>query len=227
MLTGARDIHMAKAKILITDDHRVVIEGIKSALRDHEDFEVVGEAVNGRDAVRKVRTLEPDIVIMDISMPDLNGIDSTLQIKKINPDVAVIIFSMYSSKEYVIDLFRAGISAYILKEDPMSQLLAALKEAKAGRKYFSEMVQQIMLDHLTNAGPGQAMAKDPFEGLSLREREVFQLLAEGASIKDIARRLNLSPKTVESHKYHILQKLKVQSVNDLTKMAIRKKIISI
>jgi len=218
---------MQKASILIADDHRVVMEGIKSALREYPEFEVVGRALNGREAVKLVKQLMPDIVIMDISMPDLNGVDAALQIKKFNPNIAVIIFSMYSNKEYVVDLFKAGVSAYVLKEDPMTELILAIKAAMGGGTYFSTMVQNVLLNHMKALEVGKRNTRDAFEDLSLREREVFQLLVEGTSIKDTAKKLDVSPKTVETHKYNIMEKLNVRTVSELTKIAIKKKIIQI
>ena len=123
---------MDKTKILIVDDHRVVIEGIKSALQEHPEFEVVGEAGDGLQAVDSTKSLRPDIVIMDISMPNLNGIEATRQIKQHNPEIQIVIYTMHSDKELVIDLFRVGISAYVLKDDPLSDLTIALKAVKGG-----------------------------------------------------------------------------------------------
>jgi DNA-binding NarL/FixJ family response regulator len=218
---------MRKATILIADDHRVVIEGISSALREYSEFEIVGRALHGREAVRLVKQLMPDIVVMDISMPDLNGVDAALQIKKYNPNIAIIIFSMFSNKEYVVDLFKAGVSAYVLKEDPMSELILALKAARGGGTYFSTMVQNVLLHHMKALETGKKYTKDPFEELSLREREVFQLLVEGKSLKETAKKLDVSPKTVETHKYNIMEKLNVRTLSDLTKIAIKKRIIQL
>ena len=212
---------MKKTKILIVDDHRVVIEGIKSALEGHSEFEVVGEALNGREAVKLSQSLRPDIVIMDISMPDLNGIDATLQIKKLSPDIQIVIFSMYANREYVIDLFMAGISAYVLKDDPLSELILALKAVCGSGTYFSTMAPRILASHL-RALKEEKKGTGGFENLSLREREVLQPLAEGKSIKEIAGKLYISPRTVESHKYRIMSKLNAQSLADLVKIAIRK-----
>ena len=217
---------MDKTKILIVDDHRVVIKGIKSAFADYPEFEVVGEAFNGRQAIKLVESLRPDIVIMDISMPELNGIDATLQIKKKFPDIRIVIFTMYSNKEYVIDLFMAGISGYVLKDDPMSDLIFALKAVKGGGTYFSTMTPSVLLNHMKALENGNT-CKDLFNSLNMREREVFQLLAEGNSIKKIANQLFISPKTVESHKYNIMTKLNIQSMADLIKVAIRKNIINV
>jgi DNA-binding NarL/FixJ family response regulator len=215
---------MSKTRILIADDHRVVIEGIRSSLRDYAEFEVVGEAFNGRQAVKLAESLQPEIVIIDISMPDLNGLDATLQIKKISPDIRVIIYTMHSDREFVVDLFKAGISAYVLKEDPMSDLILAIKAVSGGGTYFSTMTPTILLRHMKELEDG-TVEKNGFGLLSLREREVFQLLAEWKSPKEIADTLCISPKTVESHKYNIMAKLNLSSMGDLIKLAIRKKIV--
>jgi len=215
---------MEKAKVLIVDDHRVVIEGIKSAINNHREFEVIGEARDGLQAVERVQSLKPDIVIMDISMPNLNGVAATKQIKQINPDIGIVIFTMYSNKEYVVDLFKAGVSAYVLKEDPLSDLILALKSVKNGGTYFSATAPTILVRHMAEL-ERQTKEKDPFERLSQREREVFKLLAEGKGIKKIADKLFISPKTVETHKYNIMEKLKATSMADLTKLAIRKNLI--
>lgn len=215
---------MGKTRILLVDDHRVVVEGIKSALADHPDFEVVGEAYNGHQAVKLARTHHPDIVVMDISMPELNGIDATLQIKNLNPDIRIIIFTMYSQKEYIIDLFKAGISAYVLKEDPLSDLFFAMQAIKQGGTYFSTAAPTLLVRHLSELEGGEK-AKEGFDCLSLREREVFQLLAEGKPVKAIADKLCISRKTVESHRHNIMEKLKVSKVIDFTKIAIQKGLI--
>ena len=217
---------MAKTKILIVDDHYVVIEGIKSALKDHPEFELVGEAADGLEAVELVKSLGPDIVIMDISMPNLNGLGATEQIKKFNPEICIVIYSMYADKEFVIDLFKAGISAYVLKDDPLSDLILALKAVKGGGTYFSTMAPTILLRHMEELEKTDK-DQDAYDTLSMREREVFQLLAEGKSIKKIANQLFRSPKTVESHKYNIMEKLQAESIVDLTKIAIRKNLIKL
>jgi DNA-binding NarL/FixJ family response regulator len=213
-----------KTKILIADDHRVVIEGIKSCLRDYSEFEVVGEALNGRQAVKLAESLHPKILITDISMPDLNGIDTTLQIKKADPNIRIVVYTMHSDREFIIDLFKAGISAYVLKEDPISELILAVKAVNGGGTYFSTMAPTVLLRHIQHLEEGKIPEGD-FEILSLREREVFQLLAEWKSTKEIAHQLCISPKTVETHKYNIMTKLNLDSMADIIKLAIRKKII--
>jgi len=220
---------MTKTKVLIVDDHRVVIEGIKSALSVSPDLEVIGEALNGHQAIKKAKSLKPDIVIMDISMPDLNGIDATLQIKKMDPHIKIIIFSMYSNREYVVDLFKAGISSYVLKKDPMSDLVSAIKAVERGGTYFTTISSEILLNYVKELDNSNNNINNTngFESLSLREREVFQLLSEGKSIKEIAETLGISRKTVETHKYNIMEKLHAKNITDLTKLAIKKGIIQL
>jgi DNA-binding NarL/FixJ family response regulator len=217
---------MPKTKILIADDHRVVIEGIKSALQEHPEFKVAGEAVDGLEAVEFAKSLEPNIVIMDISMPNLSGIEATRQIKGLNPGIQILIYTMHSDKEFVIDLFKAGISAYVLKDDPLSDLILALKAVEGGGTYFSTMAPTLLARHMEEMEE-KTTSKNSFDTLSQREMEVFQLLAEGKRIKEIASQLFISPKTVESHKYNIMEKLQAASVIDLTKIAIRKNLIKV
>jgi len=217
---------MSKTKILIADDHRVVIEGIKSALQEHPEFKVAGEAVDGVEAVEFAKSLEPNIVIMDISMPNLSGIEATRQIKGLNPGIQIVIYTMHSDKEFVIDLFKAGISAYVLKDDPLSDLILALKAVEGGGTYFSTMAPTILARHMEEMEE-KYTSNNSFDTLSQREMEVFQLLAEGKRIKEIAKQLFISPKTVESHKYNIMEKLQAASVIDLTKIAIRKNLIKV
>ncbi len=215
---------MSETRILIADDHKVVIEGIKAGLRDYPELVVVAEACNGREAIDKIGVAKPHVVITDISMPELNGIDATLQIKKINSEIKIIVYSMYSNREFIVDLFKAGISAYVLKEDPMNDLILAIQSVRTGGYFFSTRAPTILLQHLENLEKG-VVKKDPFKALSYREREVFQLLAEGKNVKEIAKKLAISHKTVETHKYNLFTKLHLETITDLIKLAIEKKII--
>jgi DNA-binding NarL/FixJ family response regulator len=224
---GVSDTMEEKSSILIADDHRVVIEGIKSALLPLTEFEVVGEAADGYQAVQMAGDLAPDIVIMDVSMPHMNGIEATRQVRELDRDIRVVIYTMYSDKEFVVDLFKAGISAYVLKDDPLSDLILALQAVRRGGTYFSTMAPTVLLRHMQDLEDRGASSDDPLARLSKREKEVFRLLAEGESVKRIAGKLFISPKTVESHKYNIMQKLDVDSVVDLTKIAIRKNLIQV
>ncbi len=212
------------ATILLVDDHRVVIEGIRSALEKESEFQVVGEAVDGYEAVLKAKELRPDIIILDISMPRLDGIDATRRIKEVSPNSRIVIYTMHSDKEYVVTLFKEGVCAFVLKEDPLNELILALKAVKGYGTYFSTKAPTILVRHMETLGQGTG-EKEISEILSQREMEVFLLLARGKSTKVIAKKLFISPKTVETHRYHIMQKLEADSVVALTRMAIRKGLI--
>ena len=217
---------ISKTTILLVDDHRVVIEGIKSALKEHGEFKVVGEVTDGLEAIKSVNSLKPDIMILDISMPGLNGVEVAKKIKQSIPDTKIVVYTMHSDKEFVIDLFKAGISAYVLKDDPLSDLILSLKAVEGGGTYFSTMAPTVLLRHMKELEEKDT-SEDLYNRLSLREREVFIHLAEGLSIKDVADKLFISPKTVESHKYNIMEKLQAKSIVELTKIAIKKNLIKV
>ncbi len=216
---------VSKTKLIVVDDQKVVIEGVKRILEPWKEFDVVGEALNGARAVKLVESLKPDVVIMDISMPIMNGIEATARIKRQFPETKVLIFSMYSDKEYITRLLRIGISGYILKDDPHSDLVQAIKVIVSGATYFSKIFVDIVGEHLREIEE-KIGCQDPFEHLSMREQEVFRHLAEGKSTKEIASLLFISPKTVESHKYNIMQKMGLNSVGELIRFAIRQKILT-
>jgi DNA-binding NarL/FixJ family response regulator len=221
----------SKTKVLLVDDHVVVLEGIKRLISEQPDFEVVGTALDGLEAIRKVQSLKPDIVIMDIGMPGMDGIQAAHEIKKTDDRIRVVIFTVYADAAHAVSLFREGVSAYVLKAEPISDLFTALKAVRAGGTYFSAGVHDAVRQHMENLEHGGSKsAGDVQNGLSLlsvREREVFPLLADGKSIKEIAEILFISPKTVETHKYNIMEKLGVNSIADLTKIALKKKIIEL
>jgi two-component system nitrate/nitrite response regulator NarL len=211
-------------KILIVDDHTVVLKGIKSALDGYPEFEVVGLAGNGEEAVEKVKALGPDIVIMDISMPGMDGGEAAREIRKLDKKVRIIVFTMYSDKEHVLTLFREGVAGYVLKDMPLDHLISAVKAVKGGGTYYCGPVQKIIRAHMAGLEEEfeSGTAKDP---LSQREREIFPLLADGMSVKEVAHKLCISTKTVESHKHNIMEKLGADSLAELTKIAIKKKLI--
>jgi len=211
---------MTETTIVLADDHRVVIEGIKSALREISEFEVIGEATDGWEALKIADALRPDIMVLDISMPGLSGIEVVRKLKQTTPDIKIVIYTMHSSSEFVIDLFSAGVSGYVLKEDPVSDLIFSLKAVTTGETYISAIVSNLLLKHMKEP------MGDPYNSLSLREQEVFKNLAEGMSIKEIADKLFISPKTVESHKYNVMEKLRANSLTELTKIAIKKNLIN-
>jgi DNA-binding NarL/FixJ family response regulator len=210
-----------KTKVLIADDHQVIIEGIRHMLWKRPEFEVVGEAYNGSQAVELIESLRPDIIVMDIKMPQLNGLEATIKIKQSYPEIRIVIFTMFCDTS-VISLFRAGISGYVLKDEPLSGLLVALDVVKGGGTYLSRAAQGVLQTGMRQTGMEEG---NSFERLSAREREVFALLADGMSVKETAAKLCISPKTVESHKYNIMEKLHASSLAGLTKKAIEKGLI--
>lgn len=215
---------MTKSTIVLADDHRVVIEGIKSALRDVPEFEVIGEATDGWEALKIADALRPDIMVLDISMPGLSGIEVVRRLKLTTPDIKVVIYTMHSSKEFIIDLYKAGVSGYVLKEDPVTDLIHSLKAVSGGATYFSTMTPD-MLQKSIKSKEEKMTGEEAYSRLSHREQEVFRLLAEGISIREIAERLFISPKTVESHKYNLMEKLNAKTIVELTKIAIKKNLI--
>jgi DNA-binding NarL/FixJ family response regulator len=210
-------------KVLIADDHQVIREGIRHILGKRPQYELVGEASNGREAVDLVDSLRPDIVVMDLRMPQLNGLEATLEMKQSYPEVQIVIFTMFCDSS-VVSLFRAGISGYVMKDEPLSDLLVALDAVKLGGTYLSRAVQRVLQRGMRKMDQEE---DNPFEKLSTRERQVFTLLADGMSVKATAAKLCISPKTVESHKYNIMEKLHVSSVADLTKKAIEEGVIKV
>jgi len=217
---------ISKTTVILVDDHRVVIEGIKSALKEHPEFEVIGEVTDGLKAVKLANSLKPDIMILDISMPGVSGVEVVNKVKASASDIKIVVYTMHSAKEFVVDLFKAGISAYVLKDDPLSDLILSLKAVTSGETYFSTMTPNVLLRHMKEMEE-KDFSEDVYNSLSLREQEVFKHLAEGTSIKHIAAKLFLSPKTVESHKYNIMKKLQAKSIVELTKIAIKKNLIEV
>ena len=214
-----------KYRIFIADDHRIVRDGLRSLIERENDLELVGMAANGRQALQMTRKLKPDVVIMDVSMPDLNGIDATSQIVDEVPGVKVIALSMHSEKQLIDGMLQAGAAGYLLKESAFEELIKAIRIVCAGKKYLSPDVTDIVLrDYLS---PSKDNADSQMQDLTLREREVLQLIAEGGTTKEVASRLNISIKTVESHRGRIMEKLGLHTVAELTKYAVRHGITSI
>ncbi len=206
-------------KVLIVDDHKIMREGLRFLLKDKASIKVVGEAENGREALSMVRDLTPDIVIMDIAMPDLNGMQATRMILNEFPDTRIIALSSHSGKEFVTGMFKAGASGYLLKDCAFDELLDAVKAVNAKHTYLSREISDVLVkEFVFNVHSDKETKQDE---LSSREKEVLQLIAEGKSTKIIAEQLFISVKTVESHRKKIMQKLDMFTVSELTKYAIR------
>jgi len=214
-----------KARILLVDDHQILRDGIRSILKGHRDIEVIGEASNGRTAIKLVDELKPDVVIMDISMPDMNGIDATKRIKEKHPDVKIIALSMHHDKQFLSEIFRAGASGYLIKDSAFDELEHAIRFVMEGKKYINPQIASLLVESIIKQTPTPS-----HHGLSLlteRERQVLQLIADGKSTREIAAELKVSTKTVESHRRQVMGKLNIKSVAELTKFAIREGLTSI
>jgi DNA-binding NarL/FixJ family response regulator len=206
-------------QILITDDHQLIREGLRSLL-EREGFEVIGEAEDGRSAVRLATKLPLDAVIIDISMPGLNGIEATRQIRLASPKVKVVVLSMRSDSQAVLMAFAAGASGYLLKESAFEELVVALNVVAKGQTYLSPAIAEVVVRNSVECwSPGTATARQ--RKISSREREILQLVAEGKSSREIAAALYVSVKTIETHRKQIMNKLSLHSVAELTKYAIR------
>jgi DNA-binding NarL/FixJ family response regulator len=205
-------------KILLVDDHKMMRDGLRAIL-EKEDLEVVGEAASGREALAQARRLRPQVVVMDISMPDLNGIDATGKLLAELPGIKVIALSMNSDRRYVLAMFKAGAVGYLLKNAASEELIAAVRAVADDLTYVSPSIASLIVD---DARDGTRAAHGPAQRtLSPREREVLQLLAEGKSSKDIAARLDVAVPTVETHRRQIMDKLGLRTIAELTKYAIR------
>jgi DNA-binding NarL/FixJ family response regulator len=206
---------MKRIRILLADDHAVVHHGFKMILSAQPDMEIVGEAGNGREAVDLAAALRPDVVVMDVAMPELNGIEATRRLTAANPHARVLALSMHKDSVYVREILRAGARGYLLKDSGPADLLAAVRAIASGEGYLSPAVSDAVLDdyrkHVT----------DPIDLLSSREREVLQMLAEGKTNKEIAVILNLSVYTVDAHRGRIMEKLNLHSINELVRFAVR------
>ena len=207
-------------KILLAADHKIVRDGLRSLIEKHPDMQVVGEACDGRATVNLVKELRPNIVIIDIGMPDLNGIEATRQIGSNNPNTKVIALSMHSDKRFVMKMLEAGACGYLLKDSAFDELSRAIETVVAGKIYLSPAVAGVVVEGVVRGTTSNGTAKTPIE-LTAREREVLQLLAEGRSTKQIANNLNVSVKTVETHRRQVMEKLDIHSVAELTKYAVR------
>jgi len=213
-------------RLVLADDHAMMREGLKSLLGKETDLSVVGEADNGKDTIELAKKAGAHIVVMDVAMPDLNGIEATRQLLKVNPTIKVVALSGHANREFVREMLKAGASAYVLKSRAYEELVRAIREVMKGKKYLSADVARGVVDEYVEIS--SSMSADPaFVVLTDREREALQLIAEGKSTKEVADSLNVSVKTVETHRRNIMEKLNLRSVAELTKYAIREGITSV
>jgi len=211
-----------KTRLLICDDHPLVREGIKVTLGQQPTIEIVAEASNGREAVSETKRVRPDMVLMDMSMPELNGLEATIQIKEFDKDIKVLIMTMYDDEEVVMRCLAAGASGYILKDAPLPQLIYAIGMVRKGFEYLDPGVTRNVNEYLQQSRPHQSS----YDRLSIREREVLKLVAEGLSVKEIAIRLNIGIKTADTHKYNLMTKLDIHNAAGLIRYAIQNKVVS-
>lgn len=216
---------MDKIRVLLADDHTILRDGIRSLLEDETDMEVIGEAEDGHMAVKLVKQLDPDVVLMDIAMPLLNGLEATRQIKRDNPQSKVLILTMHENEEYIRQLLAVGAMGYILKDAAARELLGAIRAVHRGEAVLSPAITRLVIEDYLRWGDLQP-ENDP-SGLSPREREVLQLVAEGYTNKQIAEILSISIKTVQTHRANLMNKLDLHDRGELIKYAIQKKIIEI
>ncbi len=212
-----------KIKILLADDHPVVRKGLQSCLAKQERLKIVGEAADGDEALKKSIELGPDVVLMDISMPRMNGLAVTEQLRKDAPKVKVLILSMHNNREYVFRIIQSGAHGYVSKEAPPDELLKAIESVFSGEPFFSEEIARAALNQLVTSGG----KKEPFAQLTTREREVLVLIAEGQSNKEIANKLGIGVRTIETHRERIMRRLNIHSVAGLTKYAIANGMITL
>jgi DNA-binding NarL/FixJ family response regulator len=211
--------------VLIVDDHEVVRRGLRVLIESQPGWKVCGEAKTGREAVEKASKLKPNVVVMDIAMPELNGLEATRQILKAIPRTVVLILTVHESEQLVHEVFEAGAQGYVLKSDAGRDLVAAIEALSQRKVFFTSSVAKIMLDGYRKKGSHDEPSEGSPSVLSLREREIIQLLAEGKGNNEVADMLNISAKTVETHRAHIMEKLNLHSIVELVHCAIRNKIV--
>ncbi len=215
---------MSTIRILLADDHTVVRQGLRKVLEESPEWEVVAEAGDGREAVRQAEELKPDVAIIDIGMPLLNGIEATRQIVKRSPSTRVLVLTMHSDEAYVNQILQAGATGYLLKDSADVDLIQAVAAVSKGKSFFSPGVARLMLDDYVRQLSDKGVS-DRYETLSEREREIFQLIAEGKANKEIAALLSISPSTVETHRARIMEKLDLHSAAEIVLYAVRRGVI--
>jgi two-component system response regulator NreC len=209
--------------IVLADDHHVVRQGLRSLLETEPDMQIIGETADGLEAVRLVENLQPDVLVLDLMMRGISGLEVTREVDKHSPQTKVVILSMYSNEAYVLEALHAGAKAYILKEATADELVRAIREAAAGRRYLCSALSEHAIEAYLKKSEKTAM--DPFDTLTTREREVMQLAAQGCTNADIAKRLYISRRTVEAHRASMMQKLGLHTQTDLIRYALQRRIL--
>jgi DNA-binding NarL/FixJ family response regulator len=215
---------MPRVRILLADDHTVVRQGLRKVLEERPDWEVVAEAGDGREAVRLAEQHKPDVAILDVAMPLLNGIEATRQIARRVSGTRILVLSMHADEAYVTQILQAGATGYLLKDSADVDLLQAVSEVAQGKSFFSPSIARVMLDDYVRQLADKGIT-DRYDSLSEREREIFQLIAEAKTNKEIASLLNVSPSTVETHRAHIMEKLDLHSAAEIVLYAVRRGVI--
>ena len=208
-----------RIKLLLVDDHPIVLDGIKSHLCAQPDFEVVGDAANGQEALRKAKLTLPDVILMDINMPHVNGLEAMASLRRQVPKAKILILTMHDSREYIAQVVRSGARGYLLKDSAPAELVAAIKAVHAGEVYFSPSISRVLLEEITDSN-GRHNGVPARQTLTEREREVLSLISEGLLNKQIADRLGIGVRTIETHRERIMRKLDIHTVAGLTKYAI-------
>jgi len=216
---------MKPIRILLADDHNVVRDGLRALLEREPGMAVVAEASDGRECVRLAETESPDVVVMDIAMPNMNGMEATRRVLAANPRIGVVILSMHQDESYVLGALKAGAKGYLLKDSLRGEVVEAIRAAAQGRSFLTRKISRILQEDYIGALRQRGL-EDRYDLLSDREREILQLIAEGRANKEVASLLNISPTTVETHRGHILRKLDIHSVPELILYALRKGIVT-
>jgi DNA-binding NarL/FixJ family response regulator len=214
---------VSRIRVLIADDHTIVRQGLVGILKSSDDVEVVGEAGDGAEAVEKSLKLKPDVVVLDVSMPHLSGLEAARRIREALPGTRVLVLTMHDDEEYVLKMVRAGASGYLLKDSAASELIAGIRALRAGKVYFGPHASRALAEAYQSDRP---MPEDPFERLTDREREIFQLVVEGKTNAQIADMLFISPKTVDNHRTRMMEKLGVHGTAELVRFAAKHKLLS-
>jgi DNA-binding NarL/FixJ family response regulator len=212
-------------RLLVVDDHAVVRRGVRALLESRPDWEVCGEAADGQEAIRKAAELNPDIVVLDISLPGLNGLEATSRILKESPESEVLILTMHHSEELAQQLIKAGARGYVLKSDADQSLVAAVEKLSQHQTFFTSRVAEFVLDSRARGENTRDVVEDPSKRMTSRERQIVQLVAEARSTKEVASQLGISVKTVEAHRTNVMRKLRIRSVSELVRYAIRNGIV--